>query len=277
MVKRFGFLSYSSNDKEFAEKLATSLNANGIEIFFDKWEIKVGDSIVNKIDTALGKMTDLIIVISENSINSNWVKKELSSALVKKLGNNSVKILPVLIEECNIPTIIADLKYADFVKGFENGFLDLMEALGLSKREEPLQKLTSASTIQKALAVVEKKPNLVKIVRFSPILRSNTMKTESNLIQFLATLVDGIGFMTGNLFVFCGNCKSSITVRREQTRPLVCSHCGEAINWVGLLTTLVRQCPVCKKSFPASQNFCPDHYPAVRLLENETEIPLWKS
>lgn len=277
-MKKRGFLSYSSNDKEFAEKLANDLNANGLAIFFDKWEIKVGDSIVTKIDVALGEMTDLIIILSENSVNSNWVKKELSSALVKTLQDNSVKILPVLIEKCDIPILIKDLKYANFLEGYENGFIDLMEALGLAQREKPPQKLLPTTTmLQKALAVTEKKSNLVKIVRYSPILRSSNLQTDSSLLQFLVTLSDGIGLMTGNLILNCGNCKSSIVLNKDRSRPLVCSHCGEAINWVGLLTKLVRQCPLCKKSFPANQNFCPDHFPAVRLLEKESEVPMWKA
>lgn len=130
--ERFGFLSYSSTDKEFVEKLAADLTKYKFPMFFDRWEIKVGDSIVEKIDSALGKMTDLIIILSTNSIVSNWVKKELSSALMKKLKDNSVRILPVLKEKCEIPPIINDIKYADFTSGYESGVLDLVRGLDLT-------------------------------------------------------------------------------------------------------------------------------------------------
>ena len=129
---RFGFLSYSSEDKEFAEKLANDLSKYKFPIFFDRWEIKVGDSIVEKINSALGKMTDLVIILSVNSLKSNWVKKELSSGLMKKLKDNSVSILPVLREKCEIPTIINDIKYADFTQNYEDGFLDLVGGLDLT-------------------------------------------------------------------------------------------------------------------------------------------------
>ena len=129
---KFVFLSYSSKDKEFAEKLAQDLKKYHLPMFFDQWEIKVGDSIVEKINSALGKMTDLMIVLSNNSINSNWVKKELSSGLMKKLKDNSVDILPVLKEKCEIPPIIIDYKYANFTEDYETGFLDLIDALGLT-------------------------------------------------------------------------------------------------------------------------------------------------
>lgn len=131
-AKKYGFLSYSSEDKGFVEKLASDLKKYDFPMFFAKWEIKVGDSIVQKIDSALDKMTDLIIVLSTNSVNSHWVKKELSSGLMKKLDNNSVSILPVLKEECKIPSIILDLKSADFTESYEDGLLDLVEGLKLT-------------------------------------------------------------------------------------------------------------------------------------------------
>jgi len=130
--EKYVFLSYSSEDKKIVEKIANDLTRYHLPLFFDKWGIKVGDSIVEKINSALGKMTDLILVLSTNSVQSNWVKKELSTAIMKKLKDNSVNILPIIIEKCKIPDIIADYKYANFVKSYDEGFLDLIDSLGLT-------------------------------------------------------------------------------------------------------------------------------------------------
>jgi len=126
------FIAHSSKDKPFVEKLAHDLKRYKLPLWFDKWELKVGDSIVEKINSALGKMTDLIIVLSPNSVNANWVRKELSSALMRKLKDNSVRILPILKEECEIPTIINDILYANFASNYDDGFLDLIDGLGLT-------------------------------------------------------------------------------------------------------------------------------------------------
>ena len=130
--EKYVFLSYSSEDKKIVEKIANSLTQYDLPLFFDKWEIKVGDSIVDKINSALGKMTDLILILSSNSVQSNWVKKELSTAIMKKLKDNSVNILPIIIEKCNIPDIITDYKYADLTQNYDDGFLDLIDSLGLT-------------------------------------------------------------------------------------------------------------------------------------------------
>jgi hypothetical protein len=131
-IKNSFFLSHSSYDKEFVNRLALDLSNQNLHVFFDKWEINVGDSIVEKINMALESMKGLIIVLSSNSVTSNWVKKELSSALIQSLSDNSISIYPVLIEYCNIPLIIKDLKYADFVSSYENGFIELINSI-LSK------------------------------------------------------------------------------------------------------------------------------------------------
>jgi len=123
------FISYSSKDKKFSEKLATDLKNLGIGIWLDKWEIKVGDSIIEKIGKGIKDNDFLGIVLSPNSVSSNWVRKELSAALIKELKSKSVVILPILLRDCEIPPLISDKKYADFRYNYDNGLRELVEVL----------------------------------------------------------------------------------------------------------------------------------------------------
>jgi len=67
------FISHASEDKErFVEGLALKLIGNGVNVWFDKWEIKLGDSLIDKIFEKGIKPSDfIIIVLSKNSINNN--------------------------------------------------------------------------------------------------------------------------------------------------------------------------------------------------------------
>ena len=125
------FLCHSSSDKELVEKFAKRLKLIGSHVWFDKWEIKTGDSIVEKINEGLGSMTHLAIFLSKESVDKPWVQKELSTALMKKLSDNSVKILPLKVDDTKIPYIIFDLKYADCSLDIESGFnqviMDILE------------------------------------------------------------------------------------------------------------------------------------------------------
>ena len=120
------FLCHSSQDKPVVEEFAKRLKAANKHVWFDKWEIKIGDSIVEKINEGLETMTHLIIFLSKNSVEKPWVKKELSSALMRKLSDNSVKVMPVKVDTTDIPGIINDIKYADCSEDLEAGFTQLI-------------------------------------------------------------------------------------------------------------------------------------------------------
>ncbi|MCF2140510.1 MAG: toll/interleukin-1 receptor domain-containing protein [Candidatus Lokiarchaeota archaeon] len=62
------FISYSSRDRTFAERIANRLKKNGINTWFDHWALYTGDSINDKIETGLANANALLIVFSENSI-----------------------------------------------------------------------------------------------------------------------------------------------------------------------------------------------------------------
>ena len=48
------FISYASEDKEVARALADALIALGLSVWFDEYELRVGDSLSRKIDEAFG-------------------------------------------------------------------------------------------------------------------------------------------------------------------------------------------------------------------------------
>lgn len=98
------FLSHASDDKErFVLDFAKKLRGKGVDIWLDRWEMLPGDSLIDKIfEEGLKEAQAIIIVLSKNSINKAWVKEELNTAIVKKIDGKS-KIIPVLIDECEVP------------------------------------------------------------------------------------------------------------------------------------------------------------------------------
>jgi hypothetical protein len=60
----YAFICHASEDKSVAERMATDLRAAGIEAFFDKWEMRSGDSLRQKIDEGLGRCTHFIALLS---------------------------------------------------------------------------------------------------------------------------------------------------------------------------------------------------------------------
>ncbi len=129
------FLSHTSIDNPFVEKLAKDLKRFGVNAWFDKWDIKVGDSITWKIEEGIRENEFFGIVLSPEAIDSEWVKNELSAAWVKQTNGRKVVILPILYRDCSIPSFLADRKYADFREDYQNGFEELAAVLGINKKE----------------------------------------------------------------------------------------------------------------------------------------------
>ncbi|MGQ9596391.1 MAG: toll/interleukin-1 receptor domain-containing protein [Thermoproteota archaeon] len=126
-VKSQAFVCYSHQDSPFVDRLVKDLKSRGIKPWLDKWEIKVGDSIMDKINEGIRQNDYLIIVLSKASVKSEWVKKELNAGLMKELEKKSVVVLPLLLEDCDIPPLIADKKYADFRQSYDAGLAELLK------------------------------------------------------------------------------------------------------------------------------------------------------
>jgi hypothetical protein len=123
------FLSYASEDRPFVEGLVSRLDKFAEKVWYDKREIIVGDSIAERISAGLTQATALIAVLSPNSVSKPWVLRELYSSLGRQLASAGINILPILIEKCNLPPILADIRYADFTTSFDVGFNELIAGL----------------------------------------------------------------------------------------------------------------------------------------------------
>ena len=122
------FISYSHKDRPFVERLAVGLKAKGLNLWYDQWELKIGDSLVDKINYGIKSQDFLITVLSKSSVKSEWVRRELNAALIKELQERRVVILPIVIEDCDIPPLLSDKVYADFRGSYLSGLNKLLDA-----------------------------------------------------------------------------------------------------------------------------------------------------
>jgi sulfatase modifying factor 1 len=128
------FISYSHADSHFVDTLAERLKKTGVHVWIDKWMIKVGDSITGKINEGIGASDFLIIILSQSSVKSKWVREELNTALVKNVEvEKGAFILPVLKEDCEIPSLLKHRRYANFKEDPEWGFQELIEVISPHK------------------------------------------------------------------------------------------------------------------------------------------------
>ncbi len=104
------FISHSSKDKGSVRILAERLRKDSIDALYAEWEIRPGDSIVQRIDQGLSECDVFVVVVSENSVASRWVREELSSAVVRRISGEA-KIIPVRLDDTPVPTVINHLHW----------------------------------------------------------------------------------------------------------------------------------------------------------------------
>lgn len=129
------FLSHTSIDKPFVEKLACDLGKLGIDSWYDKYEIKVGESIFWKVEEGLKESEYFAIVLSPDALKSEWVKAELSTAWSKKMLAGNDAILPIFYRDCEPPNLLRSIKYADFRSDYQAGFSELAAVFGIKNTE----------------------------------------------------------------------------------------------------------------------------------------------
>jgi hypothetical protein len=105
------FISHNIADKESARILAIALVEQGIDVWFDAWEIRPGDSIVGGIEAGLERSNLFVLVWSENASRSGWVGKEVAAYLHKQAEEPSMRMVPVLLDKAPLPALLADYKY----------------------------------------------------------------------------------------------------------------------------------------------------------------------
>lgn len=127
------FLCHASEDKPFVDRLSRELDHRALFAWYDKREIFVGDSIVEKVNDGLESSDFLIAVLSPRSVSKPWVVREMSSSLMRQLGDKGIRILPLVVETCKIPPLFVDLKYADFRDSFDAGVRELVAAIKRTK------------------------------------------------------------------------------------------------------------------------------------------------
>jgi TIR domain len=116
------FISYSHKDSKFVDMLAANLVKARHNVWMDRWELNIGDSITQKIEEKLTDSSAILVIISKNSVSSNWCKRELTAGLVRELEDRRTIVLPIIIDDCAIPLFLRDKLHADFRRNQDEAF-----------------------------------------------------------------------------------------------------------------------------------------------------------
>ncbi|TLU83602.1 MAG: toll/interleukin-1 receptor domain-containing protein [Chlorobium sp.] len=93
------FISYSHRDEEFAKRVHNDLQAKGVRCWFAPHDMKIGDKIRATIDDSIRLHDKLLLILSEHSVQSDWVEHEVEHALDLERERKKTSLFPVRIDD----------------------------------------------------------------------------------------------------------------------------------------------------------------------------------
>jgi hypothetical protein len=108
------FISYSSKDSSWvSDVLLPSLEAHGFSVIIDSRDFKTGAFGLEEMERAVQETRRTLLVLTKNYVQSDWTKFENVMAQSKDPGAVQRKVIPILLEKCDLPLRLKILHYRD--------------------------------------------------------------------------------------------------------------------------------------------------------------------
>ena len=152
------FLSHSTHDKELVIKFDLVLNQMGIETFRDDKSIGYGENIPSHIYKKIKKSSHFFYFISKSSLQSRWVNSEVTTASMLEKDKDYEFIVPILIDNIDIPVSVINKKTADFRDHIldELKIFNIIKSLNNTESIQNESKLKLNSYYEKGLIALKK-------------------------------------------------------------------------------------------------------------------------
>jgi len=106
------FISYASEDRWFAEKIAKSLQNRALYVWLDQWELRPSLHLLKQLNEGL-KNSRYIVSIFSNSYFSKskkgWTEEELYAGIYSDINKKERRLIPLILEKCEIPPLISNI------------------------------------------------------------------------------------------------------------------------------------------------------------------------
>ena len=98
------FISYSSKDQEFAERIHADLQSKGVRCWFAPHDLPIGKKILDGLDEAIRMRDKVVLILSEDAIASDWVEDEVTTAFEEERRRKETILFPIRLDEAVLET-----------------------------------------------------------------------------------------------------------------------------------------------------------------------------
>jgi hypothetical protein len=100
------FISHSSQDSGFAERLLADLQEKGVRCWFAPKDLKTGEKLLDAVYQAIRQHEKLLLILSEHSIQSWWVEDEVDKAFSEERDRRTTVVFPIRIDNAAMTSAI---------------------------------------------------------------------------------------------------------------------------------------------------------------------------
>lgn len=111
------FISHSSQDQEFVDRLHSNLKEEDVDCWFAPEDMSIGDRIREALENAIQLKEKVLLVLSDTSVQSQWVEHEVEAALEKERNQKRVVLFPIMIDRS---VMNADVGWARLLRRTRN-------------------------------------------------------------------------------------------------------------------------------------------------------------
>ena len=174
------FLSYSSENKDVAGRLARNLIENGVDVWYDQWQMKPGDSLRRKIDEGIERAGFFLVLLTPESLASEWVATELDAGMVRRI-QGYCRLIPILrgIQREEVPATLQGIRWV-VLDDYDSGLQDLLNGL-YDRTEKPVPGEAPSWASSKSLT----RTQLSKVAESLAVLLNERSKTGTPLDPLL--------------------------------------------------------------------------------------------
>jgi hypothetical protein len=139
------FISYSTHDEEFAERLYADLQNKGVRCWFAPHDLRIGKKILDAVDAAIRLRDRVLLILSEHSINSDWVEDEVTAGFEEERKRKEEVLFAIRLDDAVLKTqeawaaklrarLIGDFRQWKEHDAYQRGFQRILRDL---TREQP--------------------------------------------------------------------------------------------------------------------------------------------
>lgn len=195
----------------------------GIRYWIDRQEIRAGDSLMAKLEEGIDEADFFLLVISKNSARSRWATQEFFLAYNSQLRDQELKILPVRIDDVQLPPQVRDLVVLDLFRNYDHGLQMLLRTI-LQKKGESLAQFPIDQTYDRTTIITVSDLIGQKLVEYFAR-HPEEMRTmdRRKFEELIAEVFDGFGYEVELTQQTRDGGRDIIAVRRQEveTRYLI--------------------------------------------------------